>query len=367
MEYPQLLQSENADDFCKKMAMFGNSRAGGSEWPKLYTCRFIEPGLVNYAEYGNVLVQKPVLDKMAKSFIGKPVVNVTHKNVLPSKFIDEADGAVTRVWYNALDGWYWAEFLVWDKSTQRNCESNDFAVSCAYNVSETKDAQGDYHNISYDQEVVDGEYTHLAVVANPRYEGARIIFNSKGGNMKLKFWEKKKDEAPVLNEKEIDLNKAIIEIDGKDVAFKDALDCYNAANAPAVKLGIDTLIEVDGKKVAVKDILDVYNAKMKNKDEDSDGKGKELAKEEAEEKKRKEIEETKNSLKTAHEDGKHDDKENDNCAMCNEIKNAGGKEHFKALQDAANRRGEPQLPKLVTIQDQVKEGKKRYGQIANEQ
>ena len=35
------------------------------------------------------------------------------------------------------------------------------------------------NNIPYDIEFLDGVFTHLAIVDNPRYERANIVFNSK--------------------------------------------------------------------------------------------------------------------------------------------------------------------------------------------
>lgn len=35
------------------------------------------------------------------------------------------------------------------------------------------------NNIPYDIEFLDGVFTHLAIVNNPRYERANIVFNSK--------------------------------------------------------------------------------------------------------------------------------------------------------------------------------------------
>ena len=40
-------------------------------------------------------------------------------------------------------------------------------------------AGGTENNIPYDIEFLDGIFTHLAIVDNPRYERANIVFNSK--------------------------------------------------------------------------------------------------------------------------------------------------------------------------------------------
>lgn len=52
-------------------------------------------------------------------------------------------------------------------------------MSCSYDVKLADDAGGTENNIPYDIEFLDGVFTHLAIVNNPRYERANIVFNSK--------------------------------------------------------------------------------------------------------------------------------------------------------------------------------------------
>ena len=52
-------------------------------------------------------------------------------------------------------------------------------MSCSYDVKLADDAGGTENNIPYDIEFLDGVFTHLAIVDNPRYERANIVFNSK--------------------------------------------------------------------------------------------------------------------------------------------------------------------------------------------
>lgn len=52
-------------------------------------------------------------------------------------------------------------------------------MSCSYDVKLADDTGGTENNIPYDIEFLDGVFTHLAIVDNPRYERANIVFNSK--------------------------------------------------------------------------------------------------------------------------------------------------------------------------------------------
>ena len=56
-------------------------------------------------------------------------------------------------------------------------------VSCSYDVKTADDKGGTENNIKYDMEFLDGVFTHLALVNNPRYERANIVFNSKTFNV----------------------------------------------------------------------------------------------------------------------------------------------------------------------------------------
>ncbi|MBQ9244990.1 hypothetical protein IJ182_01840 [bacterium] len=54
-----------------------------------------------------------------------------------------------------------------------------WSVSCSYDILKADDKGGSENNIKYGMEILDGIFTHLALVKNPRYERANIVFNSK--------------------------------------------------------------------------------------------------------------------------------------------------------------------------------------------
>lgn len=263
-----------------------NSAYNGDEhpWPKVYTCSFIEPGVVFYQDLGlcsicgnaqtcetklgkicdtpgeTVLVKQEALARMAQSFVGKPVIDVMHKDVSPNTVAKgDADGIVTRVWFDEKLSWWMCEFLVWNPETQRHCESIAYSVSCAYNPSDVLGG-GQYHSLDYQEEVKDGVYTHLAVVTNPRYEGARIFVNSKGGRMDWKFWKKgdRKNAAP------LDPKTTMVNVDGKDVPLQDLYEASKEPEAPKDPvLNDDTTLEVDGKEKTLGELKHAYRAKQR--------------------------------------------------------------------------------------------------------
>ena len=324
-------------------------------WPENFTCSFLESGLAYYPaeeedEQGQmVLVRKGAMDKMRGSFVGKPVVNENHKDVSPENFKDIADGVVTRVWHNAEDGWDYCDMVIWDEATKKNMRSGAYSVSCAYRPTDVDPAGGEHHNVKYSAEVLNGDYTHLAVVRNPRYEGARIILNSKGGRtMKLLFWQKDKK-----NSKEIKTD-ATVEIDGKQVPFSDIINACKMAKKKNEddddkklpdEIKDDTVIEIDGEEMPFKNLKEHYRSMKKNeadaaeKKKDDEDAAKEKENEEKEEADKEKAEKEKqNAAKVAADTKKAE-----------ELKNA----RLKGKPVAAQ--------KHVTKQERVAEGSKRYG------
>jgi hypothetical protein len=331
----------------------------------LIPMRFIEPGLVHYDDMGTVLVKKETLDRMNHSFVGRPVFNEAHREVSSNDFSSgNADGVVSRVWYEPADGWFWADVMVWDPATKDNCR-NGYSLSCAYDVLKWSDTGGVHNNIPYAREVLEGEYTHLAIVANPRYEGARIIYNTQGGRMKLAFWRKDKEKPEVKNSAEFESEKATVAIGDKDVPMDTLVSLYNASEkAKALeneKFSEEDEIEIGGKKVSVKNLKDCYlkNAadeekkkkeEMENSDDEKKKKDEEMKN--AEEKEKKDKEE---AMKNADEEEKKkkDEEMKNSTKAFEELKNAAAKRNgtFEA----------PEAPKISTPEERVLEGNKRYG------
>lgn len=250
--------------------------------PKRYRAFYIEPGLADYSAegIGIVLVQKPVLDRMMSTFVGMPVVNFEHTDKRPEDLFnmsDEeigeiADGVISESGYDEESGWYWCDMLIWDKETQKNLD-NGYSVSCAYDVTKSDSSGGLYHNVEYDEEVTEGNYIHMAVVPNPRYEKAWVIKNSKtkGEGLKIKFLQKKKplrNQEPVKkpDEEEVVVENAedgMVDLgDGNEMSLSELVEMYKQKKAGeqldnAAKYGLDDEVEVDGEKMTIRDLLNV--------------------------------------------------------------------------------------------------------------
>lgn len=113
--------------------------------------------------------------------VGVPVI-IRHKdfkNLVPKEINEMRVGVVSNVWFDEKDGWYWCDGIIWDEIAHNLITDKGWSVSCSYDVKLADDAGGTENNIPYDIEFLDGVFTHLAIVDNPRYERANIVFNSK--------------------------------------------------------------------------------------------------------------------------------------------------------------------------------------------
>lgn len=345
------------------------------EWPKVFKCRFIQPGLVHYDDMGTVLVERPFLNKIRDSFIGKPVIDEIHKDAKPENFRDVADGVVTRVWTDPADGWDWCEFLVWDEGTMRHCRDKSYSVSCAYTPTRVNEEGGKHNNIEYDGEFLDGVYTHLAIVQDPRYEQARIVLNSQGGMTMFKLFRKKTEEEAV------DVNGSdVLEINGEKVSVANALAEYKKATAKpkTANLKDEDLLEIDGQKVSFKDVKNaILNArkKMENAKHDHED-GVDCAKGcpayNSEGEKGEKAGDQDEAVRKEKEEGKKEDRDNskDDVEIEKDGKAENSVEKGKSLREfrevAEMRNTEPLAPVINTQSDRLKLGKARYGKIHKE-
>jgi len=142
-----------------------------------FTSRFIEPGLAKYEQFGMVYIPKETLDKFIDTMVGVPVI-IKHKDITDANADRERVGVVSRVWYNEADGWYYCEGVLFNKQAIDLVINQGWNVSCTYDF-ESDFKKGTYHGAEYDMKFTGGEFLHLALVPNPRYERATIVMNSQ--------------------------------------------------------------------------------------------------------------------------------------------------------------------------------------------
>ncbi len=377
-----------------------NGMLSGADMQKLVTrdgfpktsppIKFLMPGLVEYEYMNNgegarVLVTKNAIDKMLsdpeKSIVGKPVINLAHRDVSPDDYKNgKADGVVTRAWWDPQEAWFCCEALVWDEDTRQNLMKQ--AVSCEYTALPPWGPAGTLNQVAYDKEVTDGRFKHLAVVAGPRYEGAKLM-NSTGGTktMKLLQWLKRGNEE-VRNSVEVDAEQTVIVgEDGKQYPLSNAIQAIKEqeeaqAKAEALKnakvLGDSDTVTINGKVYTGADLKHAMTlSNADDKDDDKDDKDKKDKKEDAknsddeDDKKKKEKEkddEAKNAvlMNSAHRLGQHI-APNEKCSICDGIQ-------ADRLQNAARmREGKLPTPVVPSIDDGLRRGRQMMGQTRAQQ
>ena len=200
-------------------------------YPQVFdVVNFMCAGVVGYSDVddGTYLLRKETLEKMLPSIVGRPVI-IDHQKITKENIENLAVGYVTGARYNHESGQFDCTILITDKETAEKIKSGDNKVSSAYTVTEFGGG-GRYSGIEYDAEILDGTFTHLAIVDNPRYPDGKILINNlttknKGVTMFFKLNKQNEDETKEQKVNEEDL----IEIDGDKVELKDLIDAYKNA------------------------------------------------------------------------------------------------------------------------------------------
>lgn len=311
-------------------------KTNAKEMPKKFFARHMNNGLAGY-ESENILVSTDAMKRMCKSFDAKPVY-VEHQGVDLEKLQEQAAGYVTRCFYNELDGWLWAEIIIVSDEGQEAVRKG-WSVSNAYLPVKWGEG-GTCHDIAYDREVLEGEFTHLAIVPNPRYEDAvimnpdefkayqdekKITLNElqnskkekKGSDMLKKIFVKKE----VATVEELTNASYTLE-DGSTVSIGDMISTVENAKKNEAedkkeeeKINMDMEVPVGDEKMNLKELINRYLETTKEKANAEDEKKKdedEKANAEEEAKKKEEDEKTKEDEK---KNSKHFD----------ELKNAAAK------------------------------------------
>lgn len=356
-----------------------------NSWPKRYRCEFIEPGVCDYSDIlvgedgkpyedpadATIYIGSDTLDRMLNTFIGKPVVNELHNDLTPEQAFkisnDDleavADGVVYEVG-KAENGWYYCDMLIWDKKTQDNIDLYGYSVSCSYALIRTGPG-GSYHGIRYGTEILDGCYTHNAIVKKPRYERAKvyelpmsltnntvrdaveIITNSEGDkNMKKRimhlFNGAKKEVSPAPKEEEVSIEQSYILLPNGEKASLEA--CINAYMEKA-----DNMKEGDDDKED-KDKVDNAESAQDEKAED--------VVENSEASDKEDDEEDKVDNAEAPQDVVAEQTEG-NTAMTNSQPEKSER-HFIAVKNAVNKIEDETILVNTTV-DRFAKGKQRYG------
>lgn len=351
---------------------------------KIYYGMHFVPGVAQYAssekDPQRIFINETTLRKLDPTFQGKPIF-VDHVDEVSQdvdKLKKEADGWVIESFFNSADGKHWVKFIVTSKRAEQAI-ANGFRLSNAY-LPELNNKSGEWNAVPYQNEVIGGEYEHLAIVKNPRYEESVILtpeqfkkYNEKLqdelkriSNSKketpgmLKFWNRK----PVENAADFSSTFVTLARSQKSYSIEHIVNAMD--DVEELK---NTVTLKDGTVCNVKDLIEKYetlkleNAKMK-KNKEEEEKDVEMKKEkvEVEGDLKNEDKEEKMVRKEDMED-EEEEKEEEKEEMKNKGKkknSAQNSEHFNSLKNAPNVQNK--MPETYdSATNKLSRGKSRYG------
>lgn len=316
--------------------------------PQVYYGLHMAPGVAEYKEAGGepyrILVNENAIKQMDSTFVGKPVY-VHHVDEVDVDKIHEADGFVTDSFYNECDGKHWVKFIVVSDNGHKAIQ-NGWRLSNAY-IPKEFGVGGLWHGVEYAKEVTRGEYEHLAIVQNPRYEESKILtpeqfknykaekqselkrFQNSKGEGTFMFWKKSKLE----NAADLENTVVTLPISKVDLTISQLVNEMDAIKNMHGYANGEHMVKCGDEEMSVNEMVSIYS-KMKNDEKSA------MEKAAAEKVEKKENE--KEIELTAEE-------------KAQAIKN------FEALKNAGDKKEE--APKAIL--DLAARGKARYGSEHN--
>lgn len=352
------------------------------------------PGVAEYQDPADassfrVFLNENTIRQMDPTYAGRPVY-VLHVDEVEEDIDElrkEADGWVVESFYNQADGKHWAKFLICSESGEQAIK-NGFRLSNAYHARSYGNG-GVWNGVTYDREVAVGEYEHLAIVPNPRYQESVILTpdafkkyndekllelkrlsNSKkesGTMKKFSFFKREKMENAI----DIENVSVILPKSGKELTITqlvNALDEVEVAKDKPVmiKVGdeemtLEALVEECVRLKARVEELESSEEdeeeyeeedEFENKDEEDEFDNEDLSDEEkAKKKKAAELEVAAKRKKQNELKLKND----------LEAKKLAKKEKAKKLRNASDRGMDDEDVHISLPADQIERGKSRYG------
>lgn len=348
-------------DMFEKYSSIKNQVENSKPFPRFFYCRHMQPGLAGYAKE-RILVDADAIKRMLPSLSGKPIY-INHQTVELDTMKEKAVGYIAESFWNELDGWAWAKMLLIDEEAQVAAQAG-WSVSNAY-IPTDWGGGGTCNNVEYDRSITNGDFTHLALVQDPRYEEAKIFSPDEFKN----YQEGKRQQLAELK------NSKTNEKKGSAMSF----NLFKREKKAVSTIDADTLVEITNDKgetveVSVQDMIAaVQNAKMKKNEADheaAESKAKEAKEEEklnentevsvGEEKMTlKELMNRYGSVKANEAESKADEKKEETKENSKGSDSEKKPDHFSEISNA-NRRVET-VSTVDTLTNKVQRGKNRYG------
>lgn len=248
------------------------------------------PGVAQYDQAGQdplvVYLNEKTIREMGPTFAGCPIY-VQHVDDVADS-IDQVnengvDGWVLESFFNESDGKHWVKFVVVSEKGLGAIQ-NGYRLSNAY-IAQGYGDGGVWNGVSYQKEVVRGEFEHLAIVQDPRYEESVImtpeefkhhneekrvellrLANSKtkgDTKMALKFWKRAKVENST------DFDEIVVELpkSKKEMVLSKLVNDHDAYLNMAGYASGEHMVKVGENEMSVNDLVKAHMAKCNEMDE----------------------------------------------------------------------------------------------------
>ena len=250
------------------------------------------PGVAQYdAPEGSfrVFINEDTIRKLNPTFAGRPVF-VEHVDGVDDDLAvvrNEADGWVIESFFNEADGKTWAKFII---VSDRGLAAirRGFRLSNAY-VPQLADTKATWNGVDYQKVVTGGEFEHLAIVNNPRYEESVIMtpdeFKAYNANLKTELYRlansKDKKERNTVKffkrqklENAIDIESTMVELpkSKKEMTIARLVNDHDAfLNMNGYANG-DHMVKINDKdEMSVNDLVKAYQKKLAENAKGEDG------------------------------------------------------------------------------------------------
>lgn len=256
------------------------------------------PGVAQYdTDEGSfrVFVNEATIRKLNPTFAGRPVF-VEHVDEVDNdvnQLRNEADGWVVESFFNEADGKTWVKFLI---CSDRGLAAirRGYRLSNAY-IPLLIDTEATWNGVDYQKTVTGGEFEHLAIVKNPRYEESVIMtpdefkaYNSKLKTELIKLANsktKKGENTMALKlfkraklENTIDIESTVVELpkSKKEISIAQLVNDHDAILNMNGYANGDHMVKVNDKdEMSVNDLVKAYQAKCNDMDEMMNAEGEE--------------------------------------------------------------------------------------------
>lgn len=289
-------------------------KTNASQFPSVFYGLHMREGLVGYKEDGEIAyIKNDTILKMSPSLVGKPLI-VRHPGVDITPEDEELfDGYVVEAFFNKHDGNHWVKFIAVSDEAHKKIEQG-WTLSNGYFHSRDE-TPGQHQGVDYDYEINGGEFEHMALVQNPRYEQSIILtpdefkeynlnkeaeikkLTNEKKEIEMKFFKKSKVEK-LENEKEIGELSVLLPKTKKEKTINELIEIADvveeAPSEEGKEVSVKDYVIIEGEKVTIEQLLKTIEELSEDKEVE---KVEEIVENEIDEEDKKEDKKT-NSIKS---------------------------------------------------------------------